>query len=90
MMHFTMPPLSLAHLTSINTAPPAFIHAAHDAGYSHVGLRLLPVMPGATAYALHTDAALLTDTLAALASTGIKVFDLEIIRYGSRRLRRLF
>lgn len=73
-------PLSLAHLTSINTAPPAFIHAAHEAGFSHVGLRLLPVAPNAVAYALHKDATLLADTLAALSSTGVKVFDLEIIR----------
>jgi sugar phosphate isomerase/epimerase len=73
-------PLSLAHLTCINTAPPAFIHAAHAAGFSHVGLRMLPVAPNAIAYALHKDPTLLTDTLAALASTGIKVFDLEIIR----------
>ncbi len=73
-------PLSLAHLTSINTPPPVFIHAAHEAGFSHVGLRLLPVAPNAVAYALHKDATLLADTLAALSHTGVKVFDLEIIR----------
>jgi Xylose isomerase-like TIM barrel len=73
-------PLSLAHLTSITTPPPAFIRAAHAAGFAHVGLRLLPVAPNAIEYALHKDAALLAETLAAIRDTGVTVFDLEIIR----------
>jgi sugar phosphate isomerase/epimerase len=67
-------------LTCITTPPPAFIRAAHEAGFAQVGLRLLPVAPNAIEYPLHKDAALLADTLAALADTGVKVFDLEIIR----------
>jgi sugar phosphate isomerase/epimerase len=73
-------PLSLAHLSCITTPPPEFIRAAHAAGFAHVGLRLLPVAPNAIEYALHKDAALLRETVAALQDTGVTVFDLEIIR----------
>ncbi len=73
-------PLSLAHLSSITTAPPDLIRAAHAAGFAYVGLRLLPVAPNAIAYPLHKDAGLLAETLAAMSDTGVKVFDLEIIR----------
>jgi sugar phosphate isomerase/epimerase len=78
-MHL-LAPLSLAHLTLLTTPPPAFIRAAHEAGFKHVGLRLLPVAPNAIEYALHKDASLLADTLAAIKDTGVTVFDLEIIR----------
>lgn len=73
-------PLSLAHLTSITTPPPELIHAAHEAGFEYAGLRLLPVAAGAIAYPLHKNAALFADTIAAMHSTGVKIFDLEIIR----------
>ncbi|WP_298285502.1 sugar phosphate isomerase/epimerase [Acidocella sp.] len=73
---------SLAHLTVLDLAPPEMIETAHQAGYTHAGLRLLPAAPGGQAYDLMTDAALLRETRARSAATGVEVFDLEIIRLG--------
>jgi sugar phosphate isomerase/epimerase len=44
-----------------------------------VGLRLLPVAPGAAGYPLQDDPALLRQTRAAMAATGVVVADLEIV-----------
>jgi sugar phosphate isomerase/epimerase len=71
---------SLAYLTAASLAPPDAVRLAAELGYRDVGLRLLPAAPGGGSQPLHTDRALLRDTLAALADTGTGVFDLEIIR----------
>src|SRR3954469_22418126 len=100
------PFLSLAHLTVLDLPPPAVIRVAAEAGCravglrllpvapgaagvplqdvspppaGAVGLRLLPVAPGAAGYPLQDDPALLRETLAAMAATGIAVADLEIV-----------
>ncbi|MBP2228746.1 sugar phosphate isomerase/epimerase [Azospirillum agricola] len=70
---------SLAHLTVLDVAPPEMVALAARAGYDHVGVRLLPATPGGPAY-LMDDPRLLRETLAAVADTGVTVFDLEIIR----------
>ena len=44
-----------------------------------MGLRLLPVAPGAAGYPLQDDPALLRQTRAAMAATGVVVADLEIV-----------
>jgi sugar phosphate isomerase/epimerase len=71
---------SLAYLTAASLAPPDAVRLAAELGYRDVGLRLLPAAPGGGSQPLHTDKALLRETLAALADTGTGVFDLEIIR----------
>lgn len=73
------PFLSLAHLTVLDLPPPAMIRVAAEAGCRAVGLRLIPVAPGAAGYPLQDDPALLRETLAAMAATGIAVADLEIV-----------
>jgi len=73
------PTLSLAHLTVLDLPPPAVVRVAAEAGCRAVGLRLIPVAPGAAGYPLHDDPALLRETLAAMAATGIAVADLEIV-----------
>ena len=70
---------SLAHLTVLDLPPHEAVGVAARAGYSHVGVRLLPAAPGGAAYPL-TEPALLCETQAALSDTGLGVFDLEIIR----------
>jgi sugar phosphate isomerase/epimerase len=55
------------------------IRVAAAAGYDLVGLRLLPVFPGAPGYPVMDDAAMMRDTLAALAETGLRVNDIEIV-----------
>lgn len=54
-----MPSFSLAALTALELAPPELIDVAAACGYDHVGLRLLPAMPGGIAYPLMEDDAAL-------------------------------
>lgn len=73
------PVLSLAHLTVLDLPPPEVIRVAAGAGCRAAGLRLLPVAPGAAAYPLQDDSALLRETLARSAALGVPVADLEIV-----------
>lgn len=76
------PHYSLAHLTVLGLAPADVVRVAARTGYQCAGIRLLPASPGGLAYRLMDDPAALRETLAAIADTGIGVFDLEIIRVG--------
>jgi sugar phosphate isomerase/epimerase len=78
----TTPAFSLAYLTAPDLSPPEMIHTAHRAGYQFVGVRLLPAAPGGEFWELGTDIALLAETRHAIKDTGVKVFDIEIIRIG--------
>src|SRR3954451_16329863 len=78
-----MPTLSLAHLTSAPLSPPDAIALAAELGYQAVGLRALPVAPGAAFSPLIEDAGLLRETIARMKATGVAVFDVEIVRLGA-------
>jgi sugar phosphate isomerase/epimerase len=81
---------SLSHLTVLQCAPPRAVEIAARAGYSHLGLRLLPSGPGVIAYPLMTDKPMMQDTKARLADTGLSVFDIESVRLeASTRARDL-
>lgn len=71
---------SLAHLTALSLAPPKLIRAAAAAGYTSVGLRLIQVTSETPGYPLMTDKAMLRETRAAMADTGVTVNDIEFIR----------
>lgn len=73
-------PYSLAHLTALTHNPAQMVDLAARTGYSYAGLRLLPVAPGALAYPLMDNPALLAETLARMEDTGVGIFDLELIR----------
>lgn len=75
-----MNPISLAHLTVIDTPPPAMVRMAAGLGYDHVGLRLIRVTETSPGYPLMDDPAMLRDTRAALAATGVTVLDIEFLR----------
>jgi sugar phosphate isomerase/epimerase len=75
--------LSLAHLTVLDLAPPQVVETAAAAGYTHAGIRLLPAAPGGQAYPLTDDPVMLRETRARLRDTGVKLFDLEIVRLGA-------
>ena len=72
-----MIPLSLAHLTVLDVAPPALFDLAAEAGYQSVGLRILPAVPGAVSYPLSRS------TVAAwrgrMADAGVGIHDVEFI-----------
>lgn len=69
---------SLAHLTVLDVPPPRMTQMAAEAGYSHVGFRLWPAVPGGPAYLLGQPA-MVRETKAVLRDTGVKLFDIEIV-----------
>lgn len=73
------PDIALAALTALELPPPALVAVAAENGCAAAGLRLIPVLPGAPAYPLMDDPALLRETLRVLADTGVRVGDVEIV-----------
>jgi sugar phosphate isomerase/epimerase len=71
---------SLAHLTVLSLSPPQMIQVAARTGYSYVSLRLTKVTPDEPFYNLAHDRALMRETRAHLADTGVKVLDVELFR----------
>jgi sugar phosphate isomerase/epimerase len=75
-----MKDFSLAHLTALSLPPPELIRVAARTGYRTVGLRLIQVTPDSPGYPLMTDKAMLRETRAAMAGTGVGVHDIEFVR----------
>ena len=75
---------SLAYLTSHRCTPPEAVRVAAATGYQFVGLRLWPNAPGAPQQFLLERPDVLKETQAAMADTGVGIFDVEIIRIGER------
>lgn len=73
-------PLSLAALTVLELARPDRVSCAADAGYRHVGLRLIAATPTESQYDLIGDTPLLREVERRLADTGVQVLDVEIFR----------
>lgn len=71
---------SLSHLTTEGLRPPEMLEVAARTGYRYAGIRLLPAAPGGLAFPLMEDHALRRETRAAMAATGVGIFDLELIR----------
>jgi len=75
-------PLWIGPLTALTLPPPRFLETAARAGADGAGVRLLPAAPGGIAWRLMDDAAMLRETLAVMAGTGMRVFDIEMVRIG--------
>lgn len=75
-------PLWIGPLTALALPPPRFLQAAARAGADGGGVRLLPAAPGGIAWRLMDGAAMLRETLAVMAGTGMRVFDIEMVRIG--------
>lgn len=72
---------SLAHLTVLGCAPPEMTYIAARAGYEFVSIRpIFMGLPGEPNYALAEKPEMLKQTKRALASTGVKVHDIELAR----------
>ncbi|WP_027416741.1 sugar phosphate isomerase/epimerase family protein [Aneurinibacillus terranovensis] len=72
---------SLAHLTMLGCAPPEMTYIAAQAGYDFVSFR--PIGLGTLnepQYPLAEDKVMLRETKAALAETGLKLLDIEMVR----------
>lgn len=72
--------LTVAHLTALDLAPPAFIRAAAEAGFDGVGLRLVKVTDAEPGYPLAEDRRLMRETLAAARAAGVTVADIEFLK----------
>ena len=75
-----MTSFSLAHLTVLNLPPPEMIRVAARTGYHYVGLRLIAVTATTPGYPLMHESAMMRDTKAALADTGVRVLDIEFVK----------
>lgn len=73
---------SLAYLSSHLCTPPEAVWIAAANGYQFVGLRLWPNAAGAPQQFLLGEPEVLKATQAAMADTGVGIFDVEIIRIG--------
>jgi sugar phosphate isomerase/epimerase len=73
-------PISLAALTVLELTPPEMVTCAAGAGFSHVGIRLLPATATEPQYDIVGDTPLLREVERRLADTGVKVLDVEIFR----------
>ena len=72
---------SLAHLTVLGCTPPEMTYIAARAGYDYVGIRTISMgLPGEPDYALPDNPQMLKQTKTALASTGVRVHDIEVAR----------
>ncbi len=72
---------SLAHLTVLGCAPPEMTYVAARAGYDYISIRPIYMgLPGEPDYSLAENPQLLRQTKAALASTGVRVHDIELAR----------
>jgi sugar phosphate isomerase/epimerase len=75
-------PLSLAHLTVLDTTPPELVSVAAEAGFRTVGIRLTATPSvGVPPYDILRDGPVLRETLARLRDTGISVLDTEFLRF---------
>lgn len=72
--------ISLAALSVLELTPPQMVACAAEAGYSHVGIRLIPATPTEPHYDIVGDTPLLRALEQRLADTGIRVLDVEIFR----------
>jgi sugar phosphate isomerase/epimerase len=72
--------LSLSHLTVLEVGPPDLVTLAADAGFSSLGIRLHPPMPGGTAYPLRPGSPAMIETRRRMADRGVDVFDVEVVR----------
>ncbi len=71
---------SLAHLTVLSLTPPQLVEVAARTGYEYVGVRITRVTPQEVLYDLARDRALMRETKARLADTGVAVLDVELFR----------
>jgi sugar phosphate isomerase/epimerase len=72
--------LSLAALTVLELSPADMVSCAADAGYAHVGLRLIPATDREPTWPIIGNTPLVREVEQRLADTGVRVLDIEIFR----------
>ena len=71
--------IGVAHLSALGLEPHELIHAASEAGFDFVGLRVLPATPTEVMAPVHPGSAALVAAERALAETGLRVLDVEFL-----------
>jgi sugar phosphate isomerase/epimerase len=75
-------PISLAHLTVLDTTPPELVTVAAAAGFRKIGIRLTATPSvGVPPYDILREGPLLRETRQRLADTGVSVLDTEFLRF---------
>lgn len=74
-----LPPLGIAHFTTISVEPLDYAAMAARIGYAKVGLRLYPAFPGAPYYEIPVGSGLMKSMRTLLADTGLSVYDIEFV-----------
>jgi len=78
----TSRPISLAHLTVLDTTPPELVTVAAAAGFRTIGIRLTATPSvGVPPYDMLREGPMLRDTLTRMADTGVSVLDTEFLRF---------
>lgn len=72
-------PLALAHLTLLGMAPPQMADIAAEAGFTHIGVRVVAATNNEVRYDLSPNSPLLRETQKALDYNGIGVLDIEAL-----------
>ena len=81
-MFTTARPISLAHLTVLDTTPPELVTVAAAAGFRTIGIRLTATPSvGVPQYDILHEGPLLRETLLRLKDTGVSVLDTEFLRF---------
>jgi len=81
-MTTTVRPISLAHLTVLDTTPPELVTVAAAAGFRTIGIRLTATPSvGVPPYDILHEGPLLRETLLRLKDTGVSVLDTEFLRF---------
>ncbi|MBV6760254.1 sugar phosphate isomerase/epimerase family protein [Rhodococcus opacus] len=70
---------ALAHLTLLGLAPPRMAEVAAEAGFTHIGVRVVPATTNEVRYDLRVGTPLLRETRKALDDNGIRVLDIEAL-----------
>ena len=75
-------PVSLAHLTVLETTPPDLVTVAATAGFRSIGIRLTATPSvGVPPYDMLREGPMLRETLTRMADTGVRVLDTEFLRF---------
>ena len=81
-MSTTPRPISLAHLTVLDTTPPELVTVAAAAGFRTIGIRLTATPSvGIPPYDVLHEGPLLRETVLRLKDTGVSVLDTEFLRF---------
>lgn len=81
-MATTSHPISLAHLTVLDTTPPELVSVAAAAGFRLIGIRLTATPSvGMPPYDMLREGPLLRETLRRLEDSGVSVLDTEFLRF---------